>query len=287
MTAPVGRRTWKGSLLEAARRVPPLLPLLELWQHRRLVVRLTRREIEARHRGSVLGLLWTLLVPLFLLAVYAFVFSVIFEPRWRLPPGGRGNFALLLFSGLIVFSVFAESVTRAPGLVLENVSYVKRVVFPLEVLPWVSLAVAAFTGLMSSVVLGASYAVTVGLPPLSILWLPVCFVPMVFFTVGLGWLLSGLGVYLRDLRPLVGVLVSALYFLSPVFYPLTAIPEQYRPVLALNPLAVVLEGSKAALFYGVRPNVRLLALMSVLCFLFAWAAHAAFRRLRPGFADVV
>lgn len=277
----------RAMLSRTVRLVPPLMPLVELWHHRRLVVRLARREVEAQFRGSLLGLLWTLLVPLLMLAVYSFVFSVVFEPRWTLPPGGRGNFALLLFSGLIIFSMFAEPVNRAPGLVLENVSYVKRVIFPLVVLPWVSLAVAAFTGLMSGVVLAAYYLLTVGLPPLSVLWLPICFGPLVFLTVGLGWMLSGLGVYLRDLRPLVSVLVSGLFFLSPVFYPLTAIPERYRPILELNPLAVVLEGSKAALFYGLRPNLRLLAISSLACFLFAWAGHATFRRLRPGFADVV
>lgn len=233
------------------------------------------------------GLLWTVLVPVVMLIVYSFVFGVIFEPRWDLPPGGRGNFSLLLFSGLVLFSLFAESVNRAPDLVLENASYVKRVVFPLEVLPWVALGSASFTATSASVALFVYYAIAVGLPPLTVLWLPVCLVPLLLLTVGVTWLLSGLGVFLRDLRQIVGVLTASLYFLSPVFYPLTAIPERYRGYLELNPLAVVLEASKAALFYGVRPSLRALGVATLVAGTLAWVGHAAFRRLRPGFADVV
>jgi lipopolysaccharide transport system permease protein len=235
----------------------------------------------------VLGLLWSLVVPVFLLAIYTFVFGVVFAPRWALPPGGRGNFALLVFSGIIIFSVFAECAGRAPGLVLANVSYVKRVVFPLQILPWVALGVALFNAAMSGIVLMAFYAITVGLPPLTVLWLPVTLVPLVLLCAGVSWFFAGLGVYLRDLQPLVGVLIAALNFLSPVFYPLSAIPEPYRHALEVNPLAVVLEATKASLFYDVRPSARALLASGVVSLLVAWAGHAAFMRLRPGFADVV
>ena len=156
-----------------------------------------------------------------------------------------------------------------------------------QVLPWVSLAVAAFGAAMSTAVLALFYAVSVGMPPLSVLWLPTALVPLALLALATSWFLAALGVFLRDLRPLVGVVVSSLYFLSPVFYPLTAIPERYRWLAELNPLAVVLEGSKAALFYGVRPNVRALAVTTLVCLVLAWAGHACFRRLQPGFADVV
>lgn len=255
--------------------------------HRRLILRLARREVEARYRGSVLGIVWSVLTPLLMVAAYTFVFSVIFQPRWNVPPGANANFALLLYSGLLVFGLFSEPASRAPGLVLENVSYIKKVVFPLEILPLVAMVAAGVNFIIGFGVLMVLYVAMLGLPPATILLLPVVMVPVVLFTLGFTWLLAALGVFLRDLRHAVGILVSLMMFLGPIFYPVTAVPEGIRWLLYLNPLTPVLEFSKDVLFWGTVPSLAMLGGTILAAWVAAWLGHLCFAKLRPGFADVV
>ena len=177
----------------------PLAVFTGFWQHRRLILSLARREIESRYRGSFLGLVWSFLTPLLMLAVFTFVFSVVFQARWQVPVGGKGQFALLLFSGLIVFNIFAECINRAPGLVLEHATYVKKVVFPLEILPWVSLLGALFNVLASLVVLLVLYVMVLGAPPWTAILFPVIVLPLILLVMGLSWFLASVGVFVRDL----------------------------------------------------------------------------------------
>lgn len=257
------------------------------WRNRHLVLQLARREVEARYRGSLLGIVWAFVLPVFLLAVYTFVFSVVFEARWNVGTGDRGNFALLVFSGMVFFGIFGETVGRAPGLVLENVSYVKRVVFPLEILPLVAVTVALVNAAFAGVILAIFYAVAVGAPPVTALLLPIVLAPLVILSLGLTWLVSALGVFLRDLRQLITVAVTALYFLSPIFYPLDALPEAARRWLLLNPIALVLESSKEVLFFGNVPHWGSLGLATLVSTATAVLGYQSFQRLKGGFADVV
>jgi lipopolysaccharide transport system permease protein len=276
--------------MQSADNISPTSPLsivrLAL-AHRRLILRLARREVEARYRGSVLGIAWSVLTPLLMVAAYTFVFSVIFQPRWNVPPGANANFALLLYSGLLVFAVFSECAARAPGLVLENVSYIKKVVFPLEIMPLVAMVAAGVNFVIGFGVLMVLYVAMLGLPPATILLLPLVMVPVVLFTLGFTWLLAALGVFLRDLRHAVGILVSLMMFLGPIFYPVTAVPEGLRWLLYLNPLTLVLEFSKDVLFWGTVPSLALLAGTILAAWATAWLGHLCFAKLRPGFADVV
>lgn len=254
--------------------------------HRQLTFRLARRELQARYRGSLLGLFWAVLVPLSLLGIYTLVFGSIFKARWTGSDGTTQSYAVLVFLGLIVFQFFAENIGRAPSLVLENVSYVKKVVFPLQVLPWVTALVAAFNACLSLVLLGLLIFVVSDVP-LSVVLLPLVLAPLVPFTLGVTWLLAGLGVYLRDLRQFVGILVTALNFASPVFYPLSLVPEDVRTVLRLNPLVGIMENARAVAVYGDAPDWGEMGIITVVSLVVAAAGHALFCRLKGGFADVV
>lgn len=262
-------------------------PLKSIWKNRRLIIRLGLREVEARYRGSVFGLFWSVLTPILMVATYAFVFTYIFQPRWVVEDGAEANFILLLYSGILIYSVFGETVGRAPRLILENVSYVKKVVFPLEILPVVSLVSSAINLLIGLVVLCVMYVSLYGLPPATSLLLPVVLLPLLFMTLGISWILAALGVYLRDLGHIVGVIVSMLMFLSPIFYPITAVPEQIRPILKASPLTPVLEASKDVFFWGRLPDLGSFGIALIVSLVVAFVGYRIFNSLRAGFADVV
>lgn len=265
----------------------PLAMLASAWTNRRLIGRLARREVESRYRGTMAGALWSVLTPLLTVATYSFVFTQVFQPRWVIPEGAETNFVMLLFSGMLLFTLFSECVNRAPGLVLENVSYVKKVVFPLEILPWVVLLSALFNLAIGLVLLFGFQVLLFGLPPATALLLPLVLLPLALFSLGLTWFLAALGVYLRDLRLAVGLVTSLLMFLSPIFYPIAAVGEGMRGVLSANPLTPVLEASKDVLFWGRVPDAAVLGGLLLVSCLVAWAGWAAFQKLRGGFADVV
>lgn len=256
------------------------------WRYRHLILRLARREIEGRYRGSLFGLAWSLIVPLLLLAVYTFVFSVVFESRWGTEVEGRGQFALILFSGLIVFNLFAECVNRAPALMLENVSYIKKLVFPLECFAWVTLAVAAFNMLVSTGALLIGYVLLIGPPPATILLVPPTLIPIVVLTLGLSWFLSSLGVYIRDLQQFIPVFTTVLMFMSPIFYPKERLPASFEPFVDASPLAVVIEQTRGLLFWSQMPDWLPLATHTLLAWGVAWLGYMFFCKTRKGFADV-
>lgn len=261
--------------------------IFSLWRNRNLIQAMVKREVLGRYRGSVLGVLWSFFNPVFMLIVYTFVFSVVFRARWNSGSDSKTEFALVLFAGLIVFNLFAEAINRAPALILSNVNYVKKVVFPLEVLPWISLGSALFHFLISLSVWLIGYLLLFGAPPLTVVYLPLILVPLVLLTMGLSWLLASLGVFLRDVTQLIGIVTSVLMFLSPIFYPVSALPEQYQSWIFMNPLTVVIEQVRAVLFWGKTPEFGALALYFVISSTIAWLGFAWFQKTRKGFADVL
>lgn len=259
-----------------------------LLQHRNLLWRLTQREVAGRYRGSLLGWSWSLLNPLLMLAVYTFVFSTVFKARWPdLQQAGALGFAINLFAGLIVFNLFAECIGKAPTLILSQPSYVTKVVFPLELLAATNLGAAAFHAATSLVVLGLFELVALGSIPLTALWLPLVWLPLLLGCLALGWLLSALGVYLRDLPQLVNVGLSVLMFLSAIFYPVTALPERWQPLLLANPLVLVIEQTRRILITAQPPNPLYLLLGIPIGLLLCEGSHRLFGRARRGFADVI
>jgi lipopolysaccharide transport system permease protein len=257
-----------------------------LGRNRGLVMELVRREFSGRYHGSFGGMAWSFAQPLFLLAVYTFAFGVILKARWGLA-GGTADYALMVFAGLIVFNAFSECLGKSPGLIVANPNFVKKVVFPLEVLPWVTALTAIFHALIGIVIWFAGYLVLVGIPRAGALLFPaifLCFFPLL---LGIGWLLAALGVIVRDIGQLTAMLSHALLFLTPIFYGIEAVPPRFQGWLMLNPLTFVVEQLRGVLFFGEVPALRGLAVYFVLSSLFAWAALALFRKLRPGFADRV
>lgn len=257
-----------------------------LWRNRGLIKALAKREILGRYRGSFLGLLWSFFNPLFMLAVFTFVFSVIFQARWG-SGGSKTEFALVLFAGLLVFNLFAECINRAPGLILSNTNYVKKVVFPLETLPFVGLLSALFHTLISLGVWLIAYTLFFGIPHLTVFYLPLVLLPFCLFLMGLSWALASLGVFLRDVSQFIGLLTTALMFLSPIFYPATALPEEYRQILYLNPLTTVVEQARDVLFWGKTPDLFMLGIYCVVTLGIASLGFAWFQKTRKGFADVL
>lgn len=265
----------------------PVEMFASLWRYRELIKASVKREVLGRYRGSFLGLLWSFFNPLFMLAVFTFVFSVIFQARWGGGSGSKTEFALLLLAGLLVFNLFAECINRAPGLILSNTNYVKKIVFPLEILPFVVLLSALFHTLISLGVWLIAYALFFGLPDLTVLYLPLVLVPFCLFLMGLSWALASLGVFLRDVSQFIGVMTTAFMFLSPIFYPATAFPKDYRYILYLNPLTTVVEQTRDVLFWGRTPDFLMLGIYWVMTFGIAWLGFAWFQKTRKGFADVL
>ena len=265
----------------------PVEMVASLWRNRSLIHALSKREVLGRYRGSAMGLIWSLFNPLFMLVVYTFVFSEVFKARWTVGSDSKTEFALVLFAGLMVFNLFAECVNRAPTLMLSNVNYVKKVVFPLEILPIVNLLSALFHGVISLGIWLLAYLVLFGLPHPTVLFLPLIVVPFVFFLMGLSWALASLGVYLRDVSQFIGIVTTVLMFMSPIFYPATALPETYRFLLYLNPLTPVIEQTRGVLYWGHQPHSYLLAIYWGVTMLIAWLGFAWFQKTRKGFADVL
>jgi lipopolysaccharide transport system permease protein len=260
-----------------------------LMRNRQLIVQMIRREVVGRYKGSAMGLAWSFFNPVFMLVVYTFVFSEIFKARWS---GIGANdsktlFALVLFVGMIVLGLFTEVMNRAPGLILANVNYVKKVVFPIEILPVVALGAALFHSLISLIVLLLAFAMFNGYLHWTVIFLPLVLAPLVILITGLAWILASLGAFLRDVSQTIGIVTTVLMFLSPVFYPITAVPERFRFVIMANPLTFIIEQARGVVIWGTWPNWLGLGIYTFVAVLVAWAGFAWFQKTRKGFADVL
>ncbi|RUX07642.1 MAG: ABC transporter permease [Mesorhizobium sp.] len=263
-----------------------------LMRHITLTLPLIRREIAGRYRGSVFGLLWSLLNPLFMLAVYTFVFGVVMKSRWTIPDQqsathSTGEFAVILFCGLIVFQFFAEVVSLAPGLIVNNANYVKKIVFPVQILPLVSAGAALFHTAVSLLVLLAFVYVIFDHIPLTLYLAPVVFAPLILMVLGIAWLLASIGVYFRDMNQIVAPLVTATMFLSPVFFQRASLPAWLQPWLSLNPLAIPVESFRDVVIFGVLPDWTSLGYYSCAAIVVAGLGYQFFQKTRRGFADVL
>ena len=271
----------------AERSISPFQIVRSIISNRSLIQSLIKRDIAGRYRGSVMGLLWSFFNPVLMLAVYTIVFSVVFKARW---PGGtesKTEFALVLFSGLMVFNLFAECINKAPTLILGNVNYVKKVIFPLEILPVVSLGAAFFHFVVSFIVWAAFYLFFFGVPKPTVLQLPIIIVPLILITAGISWFFASLSVFMRDVGQFIGVTTTLLLFLSPIFYPLAALPEEYRPLMQMNPLTNIVEQTRDVMIWGKSIDWIDWTLQTVLSALVAWLGFAWFQKTRKGFADVL
>lgn len=270
--------------------ISPVALLRSLIRNRQLIAQMTKRDVIGRYKGSVMGLLWSFLNPIFMLTVYTFFFSVVFKARWSVAAGveeSKTQFAVVLFVGLIVHGLFADVVSRAPSLIVNNVNYVKRVVFPLEILPVISLFAALFHSLASLIVLLIAFVSFNSYLPWTIVFAPLVFLPLIVVSLGFAWILASLGVFMRDIGQTVGIFTMVLMYISPVFFPISIMPEEYRPLMMANPLTFIIEQARDVLIWGKLPDWQGLAIYSVASFIFAWLAFIWFQKTRKGFADVL
>ncbi len=259
-----------------------------LWGHHELVFQMIQRDVIGRYKGSVMGLMWSFVNPILLLTTYTLVFSVVFKARWGTgEPKNRMEFAVLLFVGMIVHGLFSETLTRAPTLILSNVSYVKKIIFPLEILPVVAMGSSVFHAMISVLVLSCALVLLNGFIPWTAVFLPLVLLPLIVLALGIAWALASLGVFLRDVAQPIGLVMTILLFASPVFYPVLALPKQVRPWLMLNPLTFIIEQARAVLIYGQTPNTVGLLFYSLVSLAVAWIGYALFQKTRKGFANVL
>ena len=249
---------------------------------------MTKRDVIGRYKGSIMGLMWSFINPATLLTIYTLVFSIVFKARWGSgEPESKTQFALLLFTGMIIHSLFSEPLMRAPSLITCNVNYVKKIIFPLEILAVVAVGASVFQALVSVLVLAAALFLFNGYIPLTALFLPLVLMPLIIFSLGVTWALSSLGVYLRDVGQPIGLVITFLLFGSPVFYPSSALPDYLQPWLILNPLTFIIEQTRVVMIFGNPPYAFGLLVYSLISLLAAWTGYAWFQKTRRGFGNVL
>ena len=260
-----------------------------LGKHKTLIKQLLVREISSRYRGSIMGIVWSLVTPILMLGIYTFVFKYIFKARWTVPTadGEVLSFAMILFLGMLVHGMLADILMRSPGLIVENVNFVKKVVFPLETLSWVTLFSTIFNFVIGFFLLLGFVYIELGQIPVTALLVPVILLPYFLLLLGVSWLLAALGVYVRDIQQVSGTLATLLLFLSPVFYSISILPDNLQLLIRFNPITVIVEACRSVVIFGEQPNYYYLTVYSVVALFVAVLGFTLFNRMRRGFADVL
>jgi lipopolysaccharide transport system permease protein len=274
----------------ASQPVSPIALIRSLVRNRQLISQMTKREVIGRYKGSVMGLLWSFLNPIFMLLVYTFFFSVVFKARWGVVEGveeSKTQFAVVLFVGMIVHGLFAEALNRSPALITSNVNYVKKVIFPLEILPVINLGAALFHSLISLMVLLTAFVIFNHYLPWTVIFIPLVLLPLLIISLGFSWMLASLGVFLRDVGQTIGLVTTVMMFLAPVFFPITAIPEQYRTIIMANPLTFIIEQAREVLIWGHTPDWLGIGIYTLVASIITWIGFYWFQKTRKGFADVL
>ncbi len=266
----------------------PLKAAMGLWAFKSVIRQLTRRRIFQRYKGSHLGLAWCVLEPLAMICVYTFVFSVIFKTRWYRGFGETyTEYALVVFAGLIPFSLFSDVLTNAPNLVPGNRGFVKKVAFPLEVLPVVEVGSQLSDALIRCLVLLVVTVLMTQKIYWTIIFLPVLFIPLLLFCLGLAWFFAALGVYVRDMGHFLKIIAAMLFFLTPIVYPITSVPESLRPFLLANPLCLIISYFRDVILWDQLPGMWELCGLTGACLVVAMAGYAFFMKQKSSFVDMV
>ncbi len=262
-------------------------PISAFLLHRSLTMELAKRDVLGRYKGASFGMLWSLISPFLLLCVYTFAFGTVMGSRWPQIQNGDTSFSIILFVGLIVHGLFSECLNRAPGLILANPNFVKRIIFPLDILPWPMLLSALFHTFMNVLVFVALRLAMDGEFSWTIVLLPLVLLPMVVLVLGVSWFLASLGVYVRDIAQVTGVLSMALLFLSSAMMPVESIPESYRWIFEFNPLTPIIDQARNVMLWGMVPDWLALAKYLLVATCVMYAGRAWFMATRRGFADVL
>jgi ABC-type polysaccharide/polyol phosphate export permease len=245
-----------------------------------------KRDLVARYKGSAMGLFWAVIQPLVMLVLYTFVFSTIMKVRVGAQEG-TGSFALYLLCGLLPWNAFAEPLQRSTGIVLEHSNLIKRVIFPAEILPLYVVIAAVVNQAIGLGILFAALLLTGHPLNLLMIALPAVLLLQVAFTVGLAWIIAGITVFIRDLGPIVGMVLTVWLFLTPVFYPSSLVPDGWRIILRINPMYSVIETYRSLILRGQLPEIGDLAFLSLSAVVVCLVGYRVFTRLQPAFADVL
>ncbi len=261
-------------------------PFRTLVRHRSLIRSMVRRDVAGRYRGSYGGLFWTVVHPLLMMVTYYFVFGIVLRTRFA-GDARPSSFVLYFLAGMLPWLAFSEAVGRSPSLILEYRTFVKKLVFPVEILP-VNLVLAGLVSEAFGAIIFAAGLWYFGRPfPATILYLPLLVIPQILFTLGLCWFLAALGVFFRDIGQLIGFLLTLWFFVTPICYPETSLPSRWMWVFAQNPLYILVRSYRMIFLEAVGPNWRALAKLAVLSGIVFFAGHAWFYRLRRSFADLL
>ena len=260
-----------------------------MWRYRYLIVQLWYQEVRTLYRGALLGFFWTILTPFLDFVIYSWVFSVLFHARVKPPRGVNISlpFGLILLAGLFPYNIFAQVVGAAPMEILKRPNYVKKIRFPLEVLPVVRLGVAFFQGSVALGVLLVGALYFMHRLPWTVLLLPAALLPLVFLSLGLGWFFSALGVYLRDLPNIVAVVLRVCFFATPIVYSPSRLPNWALPVIQANPLTFVVQAVRDVLLWGRIPSLRGWVFWTLFTAGVALLGYWWFKQTAQGFADVM
>ena len=259
-------------------------------KNRSLFAQMTKRNVEMRYRGSALGLVWSFVQPLMMLCVYTFVFSVVFKSRWGVDVSvgdSRGAFAVIMFCGMALFNLFAESINMSCGSIVGNPNLVKKVIFPLEILPLAQVATTFILGMAWFVLLFVGSWLILGGIHWTMLLLPLVLIPLVVFSTGFSFFVASLSVYVRDTQYVIGVILQVLFFATPIFYPINAVPERFRIFLEMNPLTVFIEQARNVFLYGRMPDWLFLGLATLVSLIVLQFGYYFFVKTKRGFADVL
>ncbi|HAS3607706.1 TPA: ABC transporter permease [Vibrio cholerae] len=250
-----------------------------------LIISLTKREIENRYRNSSLGILWSVVLPLFMLAIYSFVFGFVFKSKWGVETSV--NYSLMMFIGLIVHAYYADCLGKATSLIQSNANYVKKVIFPLESLCWVSLLSSLFQFFISMSVFLLFYFFQGNEVFITQLLFPIILIPMIVVSLALINFLSALSVYVRDVSHIISVVVSVMLFMSPIFYSIESVPESYRWIIYLNPITFTVEALRDSVIYGKVFNLSHYAIYLFISIMLYYLSKKWFNKLKYGFSDVI
>ena len=262
-------------------------PFSAFRRHASLTRELTKRDILGRYRGASFGLLWAILSPFLMLLIYAVAFGSIFMSRWPQQVEGGPSYALILFAGLIVHGFFSECLSRSPALIVGNASYVKRVVFPLEILPWPMVLSGFFHAIVNMLVLLGLQLIQTGPPPWTFVFFPLVLLPLALLCAAVGWLFASLAVYLRDIAQITAVLSAAMLFLSSALVPVEGISPDYQFLFRLNPLTFIIDQMRAVALWGQMPDWTGLGIYALVSLMICFLCYGWFRATRSGFADVL
>lgn len=284
MTAAVAPK----NLVFAAERFLPIRMVTDLIRSRQLIWQFLQRDISIRYRGTFFGLFWSFLSPLLMLAVYVFVFGFVFKSRFGVEASESVfDFGLALFCGLNLFNFFSEVAMRSPMLIVQYPNFVKKVVFPLEILPVVATGTALFHCLIAFLPLAIGLAFAHQQIPFTLLYLFLFLIPLVLLTCGASWILASAGVFFRDVQPILTAAITILMFMSAVFFPLKAVPEKWRGWISLNPMVHLIEGARAAIIWGATPDWTAYVVLLTGGLVVFWIGYFIFDRSKSAFADVV